>query len=278
MAGEKRIFTLIVIPESTSKTYSFQFSRSLFYLLGALFLFVAGSYVYMLGVHHKISSRASKAGHLERENAILRTQTQKITDLERELSQLQNIRQRLYEMAGVPSGSAEDVAGVGMVQSAEFLTGAGKYQLGLSPVSQISKAIAPGDSVLMLTTHKPTLWPVRGWVTAEFNEILPGREKRHTGLDIAAPLGTPILTAAAGKVTYSGWDKDLGLVAIIGHQNGLSTLYGHCSQVLVEVDDLVTQGQAIALVGNTGQSSAPHLHFEIREEGIVIDPREFLGP
>jgi murein DD-endopeptidase MepM/ murein hydrolase activator NlpD len=145
---------------------------------------------------------------------------------------------------------------------------------------------APGDSALeqdaahasQETSAIPSLWPVRGWVTAEFGENMPGREQHHKGLDIAAPQGSPILSAASGQVTFSDWDTDLGKVVIVDHENGLRTLYGHCEQVVVQVGDRVSQGQVIAHLGNTGRSSAPHLHFEIRKDGIPIDPRGYLGP
>ncbi len=278
MAGEKRIFTVMVIPEKTSKTYSFRLRRGFLYVLGALCVFLLGSYVYLLGVHHKMSSKARRAELLELENAVLRDQTLKVADLRRELTGLQNIRQRLYELAGAPQQSNALQGVEENTERGASLLAVAKRPSDASIPSPMSPEAAMEESIPVPLWRTPSLWPVRGWVTAEFEEILPGRERRHTGLDIAAPLGTPILAAAAGKVIYSGWDKDLGLVAIIDHQNGLSTLYGHCSQVLLDVDGLVTQGQPIALVGNTGRSSAPHLHFEIRNEGIVIDPREYLGP
>ena len=278
MAGEKRIFTLMVIPENTSKTYSFRLPRRSLYLLGAVCVFLLGSYIYLLGAHQKMSSKARKAELLEMENAVLRDQTQKVADLRRELTGLQNIRQRLYELAGLPEESDAYPEAVGEMENGSSLSAMSTSLSDTSISSLVSAQVAAEKSIPKPPSDMPTLWPLKGWVTAEFNEILPGREKRHSGLDIAAPLGTPILAAAAGKVMYSGWDKDLGLVVIIDHQNGLSTLYGHCSQVLLNVDDFVAQGQPLALLGNTGRSSAPHLHFEIRHEGVAVDPREYLGP
>ena len=144
--------------------------------------------------------------------------------------------------------------------------------------SSRERSLQQPDTVATGAANVPSLWPVRGWVTAEFNESMPGREKRHQGVDIAASHGAPILAAASGVVAFSGWDKNLGLVVILDHQNSMSTLYGHCSKVLIGVGEPARQGQVIAHLGNTGMSSAPHLHFEIRENGFPLDPRSYLGP
>lgn len=101
--------------------------------------------------------------------------------------------------------------------------------------------------------------------------------RMHDGLDIAAPTGTPIQAAAGGKVVHAGWIKGYGQSVILDHGNGTTTLYGHASELLVEVGDVVTRGGHIARVGSTGHSTGPHLHFEVRENGKTLDPRRALG-
>jgi len=278
MAEEKKAFTFIVVPENASKTYTFRLRRGRLYILGAICLLLLSSYIYMVGAHRRVYSDARRAERLEVENEILRAQAQKVADLGAELARLQNIRQRLYEMVGMGEDLPQ-VFGQGVLAKSETTrTVEGVPQQELAVSSGDLRKSTWADTAEEDLSNKPTLWPVRGWVTAEFDETMPGREKKHTGIDIAAPQGTPILTAGSGKVTFAGWDKDLGLVVVLDHLNGLSTLYGHCSRVLVEVNEPVSQGQAIAELGNTGQSSAPHLHFEIRENGMPIDPRKYLGP
>jgi len=275
---EKRAFTLIVIPQDTSKTYTFRVRWRSAFFLGAICVLLLGSYAYVVGRHQKLLFKAQRVDRLQAENEILRDQIRKISDLKIELVRLQTSRQRLYELAGVSEGLATDGAGEIQENASPPLADEETYGLA-APVSQQSPEEQMSDVDMQKgSSHLPTLWPVRGWVTAEFNEELPGREKKHSGLDIAAPLGTHILSAGSGQVVYSGWDKDLGLVVILDHQNGLSTLYGHCLRVLVNVGDLICQGEAIAQLGNTGKSSAPHLHFEIRQNGLVVDPRNYLGP
>ena len=95
-------------------------------------------------------------------------------------------------------------------------------------------------------------------------------------MDIAAPSGTEVRAADRGKVLISGWNGGYGYYIAIDHGNGLSTAYAHNSRLLVKEGDLVAQGQAIAKSGSTGLSTGPHLHFEVRKEGVPIDPADYL--
>ena len=117
--------------------------------------------------------------------------------------------------------------------------------------------------------------PVSGVLTSRFGARW-GRS--HKGIDIGAPQGTPIYAAASGTVTYSeyGYGGGYGNYIIISHGNGVSTLYGHCTTLIAEEGDYVTQGQEIATVGSTGSSTGNHLHLEIRVNGVAQDPQNYL--
>jgi murein DD-endopeptidase MepM/ murein hydrolase activator NlpD len=98
----------------------------------------------------------------------------------------------------------------------------------------------------------------------------------HEGVDIAASSGTPIHAAASGTVIHAGWLGGYGNLVVVDHGNGLSTAYAHASALLVGVGQHVTQGQTVSLVGSTGNSSGPHLHFEVRVNGSAVDPLGYL--
>jgi len=98
----------------------------------------------------------------------------------------------------------------------------------------------------------------------------------HYGVDMAAPKGTPIYASRAGTVVYSGSATGYGLVVYINHGDGLQTRYGHCSKLLVKSGQAVSQGQLIALVGATGDATGPHLHFEIRVNGVAVNPMKYV--
>ncbi|HEU0213939.1 MAG TPA: Rv3654c family TadE-like protein [Jiangellaceae bacterium] len=115
-------------------------------------------------------------------------------------------------------------------------------------------------------------------VTARFGDT--GRawsSGRHTGLDLAAPVGTPVVAAAAGRVEVPGSDGRLGLVVAVDH-GGVTSYYAHLSRVTVESGQIVHGGQRLGFVGTTGNTTGPHLHFEVRIGGRTRDPEAFLGP
>jgi murein DD-endopeptidase MepM/ murein hydrolase activator NlpD len=99
----------------------------------------------------------------------------------------------------------------------------------------------------------------------------------HTGIDIAAEMGTTIVAPADGKVISAGWnDGGYGNMIILDNGGPMSTLYGHLSQIFVATDQEVKRGQAIGAVGSTGESTGPHLHFEVRIDGKPVDPMTYL--
>ena len=104
-----------------------------------------------------------------------------------------------------------------------------------------------------------------------------GRPARHEGLDFPAPPGTPILASAGGRVVTAGASGAYGNAVVIDHGNGLATLYGHASRIFVRPGDLVMPQQPIAAVGSTGRSTGAHLHFEVMQHGIRVEPRNYLA-
>ena len=126
----------------------------------------------------------------------------------------------------------------------------------------------------------PSILPARGYISSRFSSArmhpvhhlpLP-----HEGMDIAAPAGSPIVATAKGKVTYTGRRNGYGLTVLIQHGFEYETLYGHASQILVRNGQEVERGEVIALVGRTGITTAPHVHYEVRQNGRPIDPHRFV--
>ena len=127
----------------------------------------------------------------------------------------------------------------------------------------------------------PSGWPVEGTITSTFGfRIGPRSSKleRHTGWDIAIDTGTPAATTGAGKVITAGWSSiGYGLHVVVDHGNGLTTLYGHLSKLEVAEGDEIELGQVIGQVGSTGNSTGPHLHYEVRLNDTAVDPGPFLA-
>ncbi len=118
--------------------------------------------------------------------------------------------------------------------------------------------------------------PISGTITSRFGSISRVRSGAHTGLDIATKTGTPIAAAASGTVTYSGYQGSLGYLIKISHGNGIETYYGHCSKLYATAGQYVNQGDIIAAVGSTGNSTGPHLHLEVRVNGVAYNPQNYV--
>jgi murein DD-endopeptidase MepM/ murein hydrolase activator NlpD len=119
-----------------------------------------------------------------------------------------------------------------------------------------------------------------GYISSPFGwriDPFTGRDELHEGIDFAAPMGTPIHAVAAGIVTWAGPRGGYGNMVQIDHGNGFSTRYGHASKILVHVGETVQRGDVIALVGSTGWSTGPHVHFEVLRNGLEINPARFVA-
>lgn len=116
----------------------------------------------------------------------------------------------------------------------------------------------------------PLAMPVTGTLTGRFGDPRPGR--RHAGVDWSAPTGTPVRAARAGRVTWAGSSSGYGLRVDVDHGGGLVTRYAHLSRIAVRIGQEVAGGATIGQVGNTGTSTGPHLHFEVRRGGVAVDP------
>ena len=127
---------------------------------------------------------------------------------------------------------------------------------------------------IYLMDHTPSIWPTWGTITSLFNERRYGHW--HKGLDIGNNTGTPINTAAAGVVIYSGWHGSYGKKIVIYHGFGYTTVYAHLYKISVAVGDEVEKGEVIGTMGNTGRSTGPHLHYEVLVDGVPNNPQNFL--
>lgn len=132
-----------------------------------------------------------------------------------------------------------------------------------------SKKVSYDNSALGIALVEP----VNGTITSRFGRRSGGT---HTGLDIANSTGTPIKAAATGTVVYSGYKGSYGNLVIVAHTNSIQTYYAHCSRLYVSVGQTVTQGQVIGAVGSTGNSTGPHLHLEVRVNGVAKNPQNYV--
>lgn len=149
-------------------------------------------------------------------------------------------------------------------------------QLREQSVLDLWETLSERQSLLLST---PNIKPARGWFTSRFGyRISPftGRSALHAGLDIAAAPGSPIYAPGDGIVTFAGYDESYGKLVSIDHGYGVTTRYGHCAQIYVQTGQRVSRYDVVASVGNTGRSTGPHLHYEVRVNGVPRNPALYI--
>ncbi len=212
--------------------------------------------------------------------------------LQAQVSRINALGQRLTEMAGLDPGefsfNAEPAVG-GPVSSAtlqnrsraDFIRALDRLDARLQEKFEELKIL---QSLMMdRTLHKrqfPRGWPVDGgWLSSPYGyrtDPFNGRRDFHGGVDIAGKSGSSIKAVAAGIVTHSGVEAGYGLMVEINHGNGYTTRYAHALATVVQVGDRVEKDQVVAVVGNSGRSTGPHLHFEVLLNGKTVNPRRYL--
>ena len=228
---------------------------------------------------------AQQARHLriEEENNRLRQENEKqrlkLENLENRVDAIEDTSRRLSEISGV-EGSEEGTdphgAGGPAVAGDEAA-----FALIEARAAQLEKEMQALEVALRERSRIPSIWPVDGGeVTDSFgvrrNPFGGSSSEFHSGQDIAAPRGTPVVAAGDGVVTTATTQNGYGQIVIISHGDGLTTRYGHLSKIVAKAGQEVKRGEVIGLVGSTGRSTGPHLHYEVRVNESAVNPRVYL--
>ncbi len=259
--------SLIIAPHDESKTWNFRFSYRLMYTFFVLLLILVAVILVFVFNYGRVLYAAQQASGLRTENTRLELQAAQIDSLKMELVNLHALSIQIKGMLGV------DLSREDSLLVANF-SPTGKSPA--IPSDETGEGVGMREQQKMLDAM-PSLWPVKGYTTRGFH--ITGGEKGtdyHPGIDIAASRNTPIKAAGEGLIVTSSYDDTYGHVVEIDHGYGIYTLYGHNDRNLVNVGNRVARGDPIAFLGSTGNSSAPHLHFEIRKNGIPVDPGKYL--
>lgn len=200
-----------------------------------------------------------------------RPSSENLTQQDEVFTQPQTFNENKGEVAEQPAPSKDYASLVVRIDKAVHET-----QLKEQSVIDLWESLSERQSLINAT---PNVKPARGWLTSRFGyRISPftGKATMHAGLDIAAAPGSPIYAPADGVVSYAGYDQGYGKLVSIDHGYGVSTRFGHTSQIYVQVGQKVSKWDVIAAVGNTGRSTGPHLHYEVRINGTPVDPINFI--
>ncbi|HIF56846.1 MAG TPA: M23 family metallopeptidase [Gemmatimonadetes bacterium] len=305
MIGDRWTFLLVRDGHSTVKQYSLS-SRLLRTLVGggllaALFLI---GYAVTIGVDGYARLRSAQ---LDTRNTVLQDELQqfqtRVDHLESTLNHIAQNDARFRSIAGLESIDSEvlqaGVGGPGLIgpEAHSLWTIDPSISENLFEVSYdlnqlerrarfLSSSLEEAtDSMLAhrdLLESTPSILPTQGWLSSSYSESrmhpIHNRPLPHPGVDISAPKGTSIYAAAKGRVIRAGWVVGYGLTIEIDHGFGYVTLYGHASELVASQGEEVQRGDVIARVGSTGIATSPHLHYEVRVQGIAQNPANFILP
>jgi murein DD-endopeptidase MepM/ murein hydrolase activator NlpD len=266
----KRIKTLSVlfIPDGERQTISLKIRYNVLKVLFALFIIVCLFIIIASLSYWKLTKIAWDYEQLKTTNQNLLKNSFIINDIADRFNSIEELETRIRSLFG-------DKVEFPNENAASTLT----KLLGSSnapPYSResLSRALNPFLRADVISSY-PTYKPVSGDITQYFSLKNERSETKHLGVDITAPEGTVIYAAGDGVVIFSNWTVDAGNQIIIDHQNGYCTVYKHISALIAHEREFVYQGKPIALVGNSGVSTAPHLHFEVWKQFVPIDPLTF---
>ena len=296
-----QVFTVIVVSDHSQAVRKFRVPRrwlaNLAYGAGAVALVVLltlGHYFALLGsasenavlkeenaqlrsqillVQEKVAHISATLDRVERFDAKLRTAVTQLQDPERNLAigPVGGADVEAQIPGPAPAAEASLTALPGKLSSLE--TEAGRQEQSLRELQEYF------DDQRSLLASTPSIWPARGWVTSDFGTRLDpytAERRMHQGLDIATPHGQPVYTPSDGTVVFAGTEGGYGKVLVLDHGYGVKTRYGHLSEIFVRTGERVRRGDKVAAVGNTGRSTGPHLHYEVRVNGIPENPRKFI--
>lgn len=293
--------SILVVPSGGGRHRQFEVSPGMLLSLAGVTAVIAAAALFVFsGGAHRMEARqlAAKNQAMAEELAGIR---QQVASLEGAVEGLSEQNAQARALAGLESIDAEVLqAGVGgpgtITPRSHALWGLDSlYSMDAFATSFDLKALERRVQLLgtslaeaadSLSRHRdwlesfPSILPARGFISSRFSSArmhpIHHRPLPHEGMDISAPAGSPIVATANGKVTSTGSRSGYGLTVLIEHGFGYETLYGHASQILVRTGQEVERGEVIALVGRTGITTAPHVHYEVRRNGRPIDPHRFV--
>lgn len=244
---KRKYLNILLIPDDESSPRSIKLRYSILTAAVILLIFIAVGLIIGIFTYGQLVEKAYQNIRLTEENDKMKVQLQKINDLQVELDKLKSMGKKVHNTL---TGYVNIADGTGSEQNTEPQP-ANNEEL----VFSILKSI-------------PLKAPLTGFISQEY------KSKIHNGIDIVAPIGSPIAASASGTVLYSDWSRDGGNTIIIGHDNGYFTYYKHNLQNIVQMNEKIEQGQIIGYLGDSGEKSyGPHLHFEIWKNGKSIDPK-----
>lgn len=281
MSKKERKVTVLIVPDFEGTPHTFRVSITLI-RLGLMLAFVGFVLLIIIALSWVgLLRKSNLVDRLTAENQQYRAEQEQVAKLETRVRELQHFQSQICRALGADksSNNGDDIFAsliVAQADSEDFQPGS-KVPISATRPLTVSSHLPPmAESPLRREADIPSLWPVEGVISQgfEWNPIVPGRS--HPGVDIAGMEGAVVKATAGGIVVWTGWSARYGNLIVLAHSNGYFSVYGHNRIILVKPRERVARGDPIALLGSTGQSSAPHLHFEIWWKDQPLDPLDLL--
>jgi murein DD-endopeptidase MepM/ murein hydrolase activator NlpD len=301
---KKEYFTFMFLPGPNERVRTLSISKS---VIKSVFLSLAAIVVLSLYLVYEYNDVKDKVGELRsmreelmQQKAQVQNFALNLLDYKRQMFLLRDLDTKLRRVVSLgPRDKAQQALGIGGPDELGLhnlaAMGEKKQEEALKEMhqelSQLKGAAAKQETSLQmlieyfedkrsLYASTPSVWPVRGWVTSPFgNRTSPfsGILKFHEGMDIAAQTGTPVVAPADGVVIKAGFGTGYGNMVELSHGYGVKTIYAHNSRLNVKAGQRVKRGDVISYVGDTGSSTGPHLHYEVRVNGLPVNPVRYLN-
>ncbi len=304
---DKEDYSVVFFPGAAASPKRFLISRRWFRICGysalVVLIGVVSTLIYFSQKYYYLASDEVELTELRRESKIRKIQAEKIAvqvkNLESEMSRLGRFEKKLRvitALEGSPHsakswgvggtyGLSSDSLITSLAHESKALANRLSKNLGHLTAQAKIKAISLQELDHFFKNQKsflqstPSVWPTRGWVTSGFGyrkSPFTGLREKHEGWDIGARSGSAVRATADGMVTVAGRERGYGKLIEIEHGYGVVTRYGHNSKNLTKVGSKVKRGQIVALVGNTGRSTGPHLHYEVLVNGVPTNPKNYI--
>ncbi len=303
--NNNKSFTIIIMPEGVKGKYrTIELSKKTIKIIASAFGVFLLIFLFIIIDYFNVKSTAILVKKYENEN---KNQAQKIVmledtmkDLNKKLEKFEEYKRKLNIIAGLESPMSMTEIGQGDIPAQGNLTPP-QTKNSITPQKTI-KLNKPDKITLIknkankieknldflynyfkeqqkILASTPSIWPTRGIITSTFNwrtDPFTGLREFHYGIDIATQLGNPVIATADGIVVESAFKKDFGNYVAILHNYGYKTIYAHLKKRLVKVGQKIKRGDKIGLVGSTGKSTAPHLHYEVRVHNKPVNPLDYI--
>ncbi len=301
---KKEYFTFMFLPGPNERVRTLSISKSVIKSIFFSLVAIVVLSLYLIYDYNDVKDKVGELSSVREEVMQQKAQVQSfalnLLDYKRQMFLLRDLDTKLRRVVSLgPRDKAQQVLGIGGPDELglQNLTSMGekKQEEALKDMhqelTQLKGAASKQETSLQmlieyfedtrsLYASTPSVWPVRGWVTSPFgNRISPftGIPTFHEGMDIAAQTGTPVMAPADGVVIRAGFGTGYGNMVEISHGYGVKTIYGHNSRLNVKPGQRVKRGDVISYVGDSGSSTGPHLHYEVRVNGLPVNPVRYLN-